>query len=156
MKKNIDTIFQYAVYFVSWVFSWLIFAYFLVIGRTVLMSILRSYWVQGRFNRDYAMNFIDRMYVLILGIAWVIFMLVVESYFRHGIKKNVLYQRIGKVLGPELLAIVLIDLLMIALTGVTTQPWSRWLLILLELFAGLGLVWVGWFMKRKNPIEARV
>jgi hypothetical protein len=156
MKKNFGNFFQYAVYFIAWVISWLLFAYFIIIGRTVLLSILRNYWIQGHFNREYAMNFIDRMFVLILGLAWVIFMLVIESYFRNGVKKKNLYQRIGKVLGPEILAIFMIDLLMVSFTGFAVQPWSRLLLMLLELLAGLGLVWVGWFMKRKNPIEARV
>jgi len=157
MAKTIKNFSQYAIAYTAWVFSWVIFVWFILLSRQVILAALRNYWVQGSFQREMSINFIDRAYIVVIGLLWIILMVIVESYFRNGIKKNKLYQRIGKILGPEITAIFLVDLLMALMVGFLGQPWTRWIILLVECLAGFALIWVGWFMKNHQKINtARV
>lgn len=154
MKTNLKKIYLYALAYISWVFSWVIFVWFILLSRETFLAVLRNFWAPGSFTRQMSITFIDRAYVIFIGIIWVILMIVTESYFRNGIIKGNLYQRLGKVIGVELAAIFLVDLVMVLLQGYNSQPWTRLAILFFELVVSLALIWLGWFKypnKLKTP-----
>ncbi len=152
--KKLNSVGKYIIAYSAWVIFILLFLWIILLSRETFLGFLRNFWVQGYFSRKMAITFIDRIFVLFIGITWLVLMIVIESYFRNGIKKGNLIQRISKVVGSEVFAIFIVDLTMTSLGGLIGLPWTRWAFLLLELVIGSGLILVGWkFAKRKINME---
>jgi hypothetical protein len=78
------------------------------------------------------------VFLLILGVGWLIFMIVSESYYRKSAERDDLFQRFARVIGPILLTVFSVDLLLIWLQG--GGDWQRWLLLAAEVGIGIILV----------------
>lgn len=142
MINKLSRITQAVLAYTSWGIFILLFLAILLLGRDTLLALLRNYWAQENLSRQYAINFIDRMYVILVGIAWLILMLVIESYFRNGISKGNLIHRISTGIGYEVMVIFLIHLAMTLMVGIAAQPVLRWVLLAIELSIGAGLIFV--------------
>jgi hypothetical protein len=138
--KKITRISQYIIAYASWAIFILLFLVILLLGRETWLAALRNYWARDNLARQYSINFLDRVFVLIVGITWLILMLVIESYFRNGITKGNLIHRVSTGLGYEILVIFLIHLAMTWMVGITAQPITRWIVLVLELVIGGGLI----------------
>ncbi len=86
--NKINRISQTILAYTSWVIFILLFLAILLLGRDTLLAVLRNYWAQENFSRQFAINFIDRMYVLLIGIVWLILMLVINPIFAMGSTKG--------------------------------------------------------------------
>jgi hypothetical protein len=140
--KNVSKISSYIAAYLGWIFFILLFLVVILLGRDTLLAFLRNYWAQERFDRQFAINFIDRSFVLTLGIAWLIFMIILESYFRTGIVKGILTHRLSKVFGFMIMTIFVIHFLRSLMSGVFTQPGIQWVLLATELAIGAGLLFL--------------
>ena len=147
--NKLSRISQYILAYAAWVIFILLFLAILLLGRDTWLAVLRNYWAQDNIGRQYAINFLDRIFVLLLGIAWLVLMLVVESYFRNGINKGNLIHRVSSVLGFEISAIFIIHLMMTLMVGIANQTVMRWVLLVGELIIGAGLLIVGRTTTRK-------
>ncbi len=85
-------------------------------------------------------DFLDKAFIIILGLTWLALMVIIEEYFRNGVQKGDLFKRIARMTGPILLCIFVVDLLMFWLEGVRAGNWIRWLILAGELGIGLALL----------------
>ncbi len=144
-KKTL--IVRIAVAYLAWIVSLLLWLWFLLLGRNSLLAVLGIFYVREGFKRRFEAQFAERMFVFAVGIIWVILMVVVEEYFRRGIKKGDLLRRIGRVFAPIILLIFVADFALAFALGFSNQSWLRWLLLFIELSLGIGMIWLG----RKAP-----
>jgi hypothetical protein len=104
---------------------------------------------QRQIMHQMMIRFLDKTYLFILGLAWIILMVVVEEYFRTGVKKGVLIQRFALVFGIEMLLIFIFDF---SLWGL--QNWmlatDRIFVLSFELLLGAGLLAYRSFTKKKK------
>ncbi len=108
--------------------------------RTLLLHIFTLFFDPTNLHNAQVMNVTDRAIVVLLGLGWLVFMIVVEEYFRLGASKGDVFRRIARVTGPLLLATFIVDLLLIWFTGTGGISTLRWLTLAVELGAGLGLL----------------
>lgn len=138
--NKLSRISQYIFAYGAWVIFIMLFLAILLLGRDTWLAALRNYWAQDHFGRQSAINFLDRAFVLAVGITWLILMLVTESYFRNGIVKGDLTHRISAVIGVEVLVIFFIHLAMTLMMGFAAQTPLRWALLGVEFVIGAGLI----------------
>lgn len=147
MKLDKEKILKYAVAYSTWVISLLLWVWFMFLARDAITSNLALYYYQDKFQRGKEIQFISQAWMFSTGIIWLIIMVVVENYLRVGVNKKDFIKRIGKVIAPEVLLIFLADLGLAFAQGLGQLPILRWLILLLELGAGIGLTWLaikGW------------
>ena len=110
---------------------WLIF-----IGRTVFLGIFALSYKEGQLAYAHRVDFADKIFSIILGLGWLVFMIAVEAYFRAGALRDDLLKRFARITGPVLLGIFAVDAILFWLQG--GGGWARWLILVAEL--GLGIV----------------
>jgi hypothetical protein len=134
---NMRLVLGYIAAYIFWIVSMLLTVLFLIMGRTTFPFILGSMMAESTFDaRQWALAF-DRIFTIVVGMGLVANMVVVESYFRNGVKTGDLMRRIARVFGIQLLLLFVADasqqfmLLRIAFFS------NRLILLFLELAAGL-------------------
>ena len=132
----------YLLAYSLWIISFLLWLWFILIGRNALLGLLQTYYLDGTFQVDKMVQLWDRVYLFSTGLAWLALMVITENSFRQGIKRGDLARRVGRIMGPEFLLIFAADAILAFLFGFESIPWSRWLVLLVELAAGAGLVWL--------------
>lgn len=124
---------------------WMVFiglgAFFLVVSRSSLMSLLRLYYAQDNYQRGKEATFIDQAYFLITAMILVILMVVVEEYFKNGAKKNKLARRLARVFGIEFFFVFLASVASVYLIGFSTLVTAE--LVFLFLLSCV-LLWFGY------------
>jgi hypothetical protein len=108
----------------------------LILIRTVYLGIFALSYKPGAYIYAQRVDLADKVFVLILGIGWLIFMIVTESYFRKGAVRDDLFQRFVRVTVPVLLSVFVVDLLFVWLQG--GGDWRHWLILAAEV--GLGII----------------
>ena len=126
---------------------WLIF-----ISRTVFLGIFGLFYKPGNLVYVHRVDFADKIFWLILGLGWLVFMIVVEAYFRTGALHDDLLKRFAKVTGPVLLSIFCVDLTLFWLQGMGGNNGLRWLILATELGLGIALLVFVRPQSRPNPM----
>jgi hypothetical protein len=91
----------------------------------------------------YRVDFIDKMYVVLLGLAWLTFMIILEQSFRTSALTEKLPRRFARATGVLLLSIFVVDLILLWIHGVEGGSWLRWLVLAAELGIGIALITAG-------------
>lgn len=148
---------KYALSYVSWIVSFLLWFWFILKSKETISSLLAVYYVQGplegTFQRTKVFQFFNQGYFYVVGLIWLIMMIVVEQYFRDGVRKGNLTTRICKVIGPELLLLFLSDL---AHTFVVSPSTQDWLVLVVEFVLAVGLI--GYAIRSKQgpkPVQVK-
>lgn len=144
-------IIKYAGAYVMWVVDlglafWLVF-----ISRTVYLGIFALFYKQGAWAYSHRVDLADKVFLLILGLGWLVFMIVVEAYFRAGAGRDDLLKRFARVTGPVLLSIFGADLILFWLQGVRGGDWPRWFILAAELGLGIALLVSARPQSKPNP-----
>ena len=139
---------KYAAAYAAWIIAFFLWLWFLLVSWETVKGLM-LYFMGSSFQATKTQQFLERAYVFVIGIAWLAIMIVTESYFRHGIKKGDLARRVGRFMGVEVILIFIADFILAMLLGLNLIPWSRWLILLLELVAASGLIWIG-FIRYKT------
>ena len=103
------------------------------------VAVLALFYKEGNFAYLNASKFADRVFTIILGLSWLVFMIIIEAYFRAGVLKDDLLKRFAAVTGPVLLCIFSVDLILFWIQGVSAGAWLRWLILAAELGIGMAL-----------------
>ena len=130
---------------------WLIF-----ISRTAFLDIFALSYTGDQSS--YAMviyarrvDFADKLFSILLGLGWLVFMIATEAYFRAGIVREDLFKRFARVTGPVLLGIFVVDLILFWLQGVGGSSLLRWLILAAELGIGIALLVSVRPQSKQNP-----
>lgn len=143
---------HYAVAYTSWITSFLLWFWFIIIGRDALSGVLNVYYIQNKLSRRYISQFYDRIFLIVSAVIWITLVVVVEEYLRRGIKKGDLFRRLGRVFAPIILCIFIADATNGFLLGFQYLPWIRWLLLIIELAGIIGFSWLA----TKGPVSVKL
>jgi hypothetical protein len=145
MKKVLN----YILYIIFWIFDIGLALLLFFRARTLILDLLILFGDPTNWHYTQVISMIDRFLVVILGIGWLVFMIVVEEYFRTGVPGGALLKRFAKVTAPLLLILFASDLLLIFVQGVDQGSWLQWLALAVEL--GAGIVLLMFYKNRFTP-----
>lgn len=131
-------LFKYLSAYVMWLVDLGLAFWLVIVTRTVYLSFFALSYKPGAYIYAQRVDFVDKVLVLILGIGWLIFMIISESYFRKSAVRDDLFQRFATVSGPVLLSVFSVDLLLISVQG--GGDWRHWLILAAEVSLGIILV----------------
>lgn len=137
LRKSVKYIVAYAMWIIFIVLGFLS----LWLGRLALTGLLQTLYIKSNYQRLKEVQFLDQVYILITAITLLIFMIVVEEYFRTGVQKNRLSGRVFRAFGIELILIFITHSAFTYLTGFT--PLAI-ILLVVELIAGSLMIWFGY------------
>jgi hypothetical protein len=143
---------KYVSAYLMWVVDLGLAFWFFIISRTVFLGIFALSYKSGQLVYAQRVDFADKVFSILLGLAWLIFMIIVEAYFRAGASRDDLLKRFASVTGLVLLGIFCVDLILFWLQGVGTGGWLRWFVLAAELSAGIVLLMLARFQPRANSI----
>ena len=141
---------NYIMAYVMWTINLVIGIWFIIISREFLLDLLGITYVGQNIARGYQVGFIDKVYLIALGLAWLIIMIVMEDDFKKSVKKGTLMRRFTRIAGPEFLLISLATLGLLTLQGLYSAVWLQWLMLLVEL--GLAAVCI-WYTRSHRKSE---
>ena len=113
---------------------------FAIVSQTALLGLAAVYFVDDLYTRQTLVLFLDKAYMFILGLGWMVLMVTIEESFRRSISKGNLLKRFAIVGGIELLAIFIFDLIILGLQDWRFDP-LRTIILIIELVGGLGLLY---------------
>ncbi len=152
-KLNWKRLLSYALAYVMWLASFLLWVVFMVRSKDAISGLLIRFYLpgqlEGTFQRTRVFQSFNQFYFYLGGLVWLVLMIVVENYFREGARRGSLIRRIGKIIGPEVLLLFVADLLRMFSTAFHVLDW---VLLASELIIGAGLVWIS--VKLKEPARA--
>jgi hypothetical protein len=121
-----------------------------VLGREVLSGLLSTYFVGNSFLRGYQAGLYDRIFLVVVGVGWMVLFVVSEELLRRTANKGGIIRTFSRFLGVEcLLAFVLDSIMVFLLSDLSTIGWVRWLILGAELICGGALVFLGW--SKRSP-----
>lgn len=108
------------------------------ISRSAYLGIFALSYEKRGWSYGKLVGFLDKAFIIVLGVGWLIFMIIVEEYFRLGALKGDLLKRFARITGPVLVCTFVVDLILFWLQGIGSGNWLRWLILAGEL--GIGIV----------------
>ena len=133
IKKSIN----YVIAYVLWFVTILLGLWFVMLARSDLQGALATYYVRGSVTYIQRARLFDQVFVIVLGLLWLVFMVVTEWYFRTGALRPDWLKRFARVAGPVILLVFVADLFLFWLQGVSSGNWLRWLILAGELVIGI-------------------
>ena len=133
---------RYAMAYFLWIVDLGLGIWLFLLSRTALLGVLALRYKEGSLSYAHRVDFVDKIFVLILGLAWLTFMIVLEHSFRKSALTEKLLQRFTRVTGILLLSLFVVDLILLWVQGVGSGNWLRWLLLAVELGIGIVLITV--------------
>jgi len=148
MKKVTNNVIATGMWIVDLALAFWLF----YISRDAFLGILALFYKKGDWEYSKLVSFADKAFMLILGLSWLAFMIIVEEYLRAGVQKNDLLKRFARVTGPVILSIFVVDLILFWLEGISGGNWLRWLILAAELGVGLAIYL---FAKKVAPLNSK-
>ena len=142
---------KYLLAYVLWIIDLALGLWLLLISRTVFLDILALSFKEGSWVYSRRVDFADKVFLLVLGLGWLIFMIIIEHSYRASALTGELPQRFAWVTGFLLLCIFVIDMLMFWVQGAGNN-WLRWLILAAELGIGIALLVSVRPRSKPNPI----
>jgi hypothetical protein len=136
-------IFKYGAAYIMWIADLAIALWFLLLARNDLTSFLALFYKEGNLTYGHMVEFIDKLFTIILGLGWLALMIIGEEYYRRGVQVGDLFKRIARITGPLVLAVFIADLILFALQGFGSGTLMRWLILAVELGIAAGLIYQG-------------
>lgn len=138
---------KYGVALGMWVVDLALGFWLFYIGQTALMGIMALFYEPGEWQYEKIITATNKFAILIFGLAWLVFTIVIQEYFMNGVNEGEMFKRFARVNGPLLICIFVIDLIIFWLQGVPGNNFFRWFILAAELGLGLALTV---FYKRKS------
>ena len=133
-------VFRYLIAYLLWIVDLGLGIWLMVLGRNALLGILALSYKPGALTYAHRVDFIDKMYVVFIGLAWLTLMIVLEHSFRTSALTEKLPQRFARVTGILLLSLFVVDLILFWIQGGQSGSWVRWLILAAELGIGIVLI----------------
>ena len=142
-------IIKYVSAYLMWIVDLGLAFWLFVISRTVFLGLFALSYKGGQLVFADRVNFADKIFSILFGLAWLVFMIIVEAYFRSGVSREDLLKRFAKVTGPVLLVIFGVDLILFWMQNGDGSDWLRWLVLAAEL--GIGMILLMWARFQPKP-----
>lgn len=133
-------IIKYASAYLMWIVDLGLTFWLGFISRTTFLGLLASSGRAGQLTYNHQAEFADKLFSIVLGLGWLVFMIATEAYFRTGVLRDDLLKRFARVTGPVLLCIFCVDLILFWLQGSSGGNLLRWFMLAAELGIGIALL----------------
>ncbi len=133
---------NYIIAYAMWMVFTLVGFVFLLISRQDILGILYNNSHEN-YLRTMQAQLIDKVYLLVVGLAIFVLSIFVEEYFKKGVKKGILLIRVSKVMGLETLFLFVAHLMLVVLGLIGAVSGLQILLMAIEFLIGAGLFWIG-------------
>src|SRR5262245_26312246 len=144
-------ILKYLSAYILWIADLGLTFWLMLISRTVFLGIFALFYKQGAWAYAHRVDLADKVFLLILGLGWLVFMILVEAYFRAGARQDDLLRRFARVTGPVLLSIFGVDMILFWLQNIGGGDWLRWFILAVELALGIALLMAAKHQSKPNP-----
>lgn len=141
---------KYILALIAWLIVSALAFWILVVFRQALLSLLSTFYVRDSAPRAWRAGLVDRVYVLVAGLLYLIFILAMQEYIRMGITNNDVLRRLARLVGIELLVLLPIDVTTSLLQRSFANPVGL-LLFVVEIFGGGALL--AYSIKAKHKRE---
>ena len=132
--------------YLLWIVVLLLGLWLAVLSHSVLLAFAAS--LAGElYSKQVIVRFWDKVYQVVLGLAWLSVMIISEESFRKAASKGNLLKKFASICGIELLLIFIFDLLLLFLQNFVLEP-LRLIVMVIELLVGIGLV-IYWRSRKK-------
>ena len=145
-------IIKYVGAYLMWIVDLGLSFWLFLMSRTVFLGIFALSYKGGQLVYAQRVDFADKVFSILLGLAWLAFMIIVEAYFRAGASRDDLLKRFASITGPVVLAIFGVDLILFWLQGVGGGGWLRQSVLAAELGIGIVLLMLARFQSKPNSI----
>jgi hypothetical protein len=147
---------RYVVAYAVWILLLALGLWFWSVSRSALISILARL-ADGELLRVWRARLVDQGYTVVIGLAWVSLAILSESYLRNGVQagagRDGVLARSARLLGIEFLCIGAADLVLFVFQGPFSLAWLRWVILVVELAAGLFLTM--WYRAQRRRARGR-
>ena len=145
-------IIKYAGAYLMWIVDLGLSFWLFLMSRTVFLGLFALSYKGGNLVYAQRVDFADKVFSILLGLGWLVFMIIVEAYFRAGASRDDLLKRFASITGPVVLGIFGVDLLLFWLQGVGGGGWLRQSVLAAELGIGIALLMLARIQPRANSI----
>jgi hypothetical protein len=115
----------------------------LVVSHSAFLGVIASRVDQESTSGFWQFTALERFFVVGAGLAWLVVVILTESYFRRGAQSGRMLSRFARVLGALLLLLFVVDAILLSVQGWGAGTWFRLLILVAELALGVVLVLVG-------------
>jgi hypothetical protein len=145
-------IIKYVGAYLMWIVDLGLSFWLLLMSRTVFLGLFALSYKGGNLVYAQRVDFADKVFSILLGLGWLVFMIIVEAYFRAGASRDDLLKRFASITGPVVLGIFGVDLILFWLQGVGGGGWLRQSALAAELGIGIVLLMLARFQPRVNSV----
>ena len=145
-------IIKYLSAYLMWIVDLGLSFWLLLMRRTVFLGLFALSYKGGNLVYAQRVDFADKVFSILLGLAWLVFMIIAEAYFRAGVSRDDLLKRFAGITGPVALGIFVVDLILFWLQGVGGGGWLRQSVLAAELGIGIILLMFARFQSKPNSI----
>lgn len=131
-----------------WIVVLLLGAWAGYLSQRALLGLAVKYYLNDEFMRQTLIRALDRWYVFVVGLIWLVLMVVTEELFRQSVVKGGLFQRFSFFAGFLLLIIFIFDFILFSLVGWNLDLFRLGILEL-EMIMCVGLIYF-WAKSRKT------
>lgn len=110
--------------FLAWAVATVLAFVVMIVGRSSLITVLAITYVGDSMQRSWRVRFWGQAYYVIVGLAFLIFLFVVDSYLKDGRAHHDVLRRFLRVTGIELLILFVADLAVTLTQGAAPQPFG--------------------------------
>lgn len=145
-------IIKYVGAYLMWIVDLGLSFWLILMSRTVFLGLLALSYKGGNLVYAQRVDFADKVFSILLGLGWLVFMIIVEAYFRAGASRDDLLKRFASITGPVVLGIFGVDLVLFWLQGVGGGGWLRQSVLAAELGMGIILLMLARFQPKPKSI----
>jgi hypothetical protein len=135
--------------FIAWLLVSALGAWLFVVTREAMLSVLSTFYVGDSARRAWRVRFVDRVYFIIAGLIYLIFIFAIDGYLRDGLPKHDVLRRLARVLGIQLLALFPLDLTTYLLQRSLLGQWAIVVLVV-EILGGAAFLFYSVRAKRSK------
>lgn len=123
-----------------------------IVGREVFSGLLGTYFVGESLARGYQAGFYEKVFLLVVGLSWLVLSIVAEEFLRRSVKKGNILKVFSRFVGIEgFVALGLDGIMLIFLSDLSTIGSIRWLILAGELVCGILFTFIGW--SARSPLK---
>ena len=144
----------YAIMYLFYIGALALGFFIFLFGRNVYLAASSPIAARG-FTQRWTVAAADKFAVIGFAIVYIAFAIGIERYFYVGVSQGKIVSRLSRVLGGEVLAIFVLDLVFSILVGFANRGNVSIFLLIVEFVVGAAAVALSYLVKPKSKINSR-
>ena len=131
---------SYLAAYIGWAVCITLAVWTLLVWRNAFQAALSIFFIRGSEWRGIQSGFYDKVFLLVIGLLWLYFMIISEQYLKKGADNQRLVNHLARIFGLIFLVTFVGDFFLFLLIGLNPFSWIRFLILVVELALGVGLL----------------